>query len=96
MLKHALAICGSLVVSMPAAAQVGRAPATPPVRPAERTVVCGLTVLPVDPKVDPSMTRPAPTGQFTLRTVTPSTCRAFATRRTELPLRLPTILGPKR
>jgi len=45
--------------------------------PAQPTVVCGMTLVPADPKVDPKMKTAAPDRgvTFTLRTIQPATCR---------------------
>jgi hypothetical protein len=50
------------------------APGTVPERPA---LVCGMTVIPADPAIDPKMRRePAPDGtRYTLRTIEPPICR---------------------
>jgi hypothetical protein len=51
---------------------------TPDVRLAPKpTVVCGMTVIPVDPNVDPAIRREVPEGgpRFSIRSVDPKLCR---------------------
>jgi hypothetical protein len=42
------------------------------------TVVCGMTLIPADPKIDPKMKVPVPEGGVarTMRVVPPSVCKA--------------------
>jgi len=44
---------------------------------AQPAVVCGMTLVPADPKVDPKMKVAPPDGgvSFTLRAIQPTTCR---------------------
>lgn len=46
--------------------------------PAQPTIICGMTVVPADPRVDPKMRVAAPARgvTFTMRTVPPTICRA--------------------
>lgn len=38
------------------------------------TVVCGMTVVPVDQTIDPKMVKPVPEGHFTMRVEVPPIC----------------------
>jgi hypothetical protein len=48
----------------------------------EPRVVCGMTVMPVDPATDPEFARPTPdrSTSFTIRAVEPTVCAADAPR----------------
>lgn len=56
----------------------GARPSTDQPVPPKSTVVCGMTLVPADPKVDPKMRKAAPDAgvTFTLRAVPPAICRA--------------------
>jgi hypothetical protein len=76
-------------------------PLTPPPPEAERSVVCGLTILQGRSAVDEKMAKAPPAGRFSLQVQTPPVCRDMsrlpALRNLgNLPDRLPTFLGPKR
>ena len=45
-------------------------------QPAKPSVVCGMTVIPADPKIDPKMRVAAPDGgvTFTMRAIRPAVC----------------------
>lgn len=65
--------------------------------PSQRTVICGTTIVPANPKVDPKAVKPAPRGGFTLRLVEPSICAPRSSAlRNDIGVRLPQIFGPKR
>jgi hypothetical protein len=54
-----------------------RRPSAGPDAPATPTIVCGMTMIPADPKIDPKM-KVAPPDRgvvFTMRTVQPSICK---------------------
>jgi len=65
--------------------------------PPQQTLLCGMTIVPTDPKIDSKAVKPTPAGQFTLRVMQPSACapRSFA-QREGLANRLPVIFGPRR
>ena len=46
-----------------------------PARPAKPSVVCGMTLIPADPAIDPAMKHPKPAGTFTMRTIEPQICK---------------------
>ena len=85
---------------------LGHAQVVPPAPPAARSadsqprpsnIICGTRVFRPDPRIDPNMAKPTPSGVFTLRTVRPPVCRdAFPAPLAELKQRLPQIFGPKR
>jgi hypothetical protein len=59
--------------------------------------LCGTTIFPANPRIDPGIVKPTPPGTFTLRTVRPAMCRdTSATRTGDLRQRLPYFFGPKR
>jgi hypothetical protein len=67
--------------------------------PSPRTpaIICGTQIFRVDPRVDSKAVRPVPQGTFTLRTQAPPVCRdTFPAASSNLKLRLPYFLGPKR
>lgn len=100
MLKQGVVVVFALAMGPDLAAQ-SDPPAQPPValqQPSPQArVLCGTTVLPANPRVDPQIVKPKPLGNFTLQTVSPAMCRdTFATRTGELRQRLPYFFGPKR
>lgn len=54
-----------------------RTQATPPSTPAKPRVVCGMTVIPADPSIDPKFTIPPPdrSTKFTMRLIEPPICK---------------------
>lgn len=56
--------------------RIPRAPVSAPSQPTPK-VVCGMTLIPGDPQVDPgiAMTRPQDGPRFTIRAVEPTVCR---------------------
>jgi hypothetical protein len=68
------------------------------VRPSPQPrVVCGMTIVPADPRIDPAIVKPTPPGHFTLRTLRPAMCgEGVVAGVHELKQRLPYFLGPKR
>jgi hypothetical protein len=52
-------------------------PQVEPAQPAKPSVVCGMTVVPADPKIDPKMAlKPQDTGtKYTLKIVEPTVCK---------------------
>ena len=52
-------------------------PAADPNAPAQPKVVCGMTIVPADPKIDPGMAqKPKETGvRYTLKAVEPTVCK---------------------
>jgi hypothetical protein len=87
-----------------ASGTVGSAQVTPREEPARLAspradIICGTRIFRADPAIDPKMAKAAPQarGTFTLRTLQPPVCRdTFAASSSELKLRLPQFLGPKR
>ena len=95
-MKSTLAASVMLVVAAEAAGQVNP-PTAPGARNAAPNILCGMTIVPADPKVDRAMVKPAPNGTFTLRTITPPVCReSFPSANAQLKRVLPTFLGPMR
>ena len=66
---------GVKVPSRPKAPSLGQQPARP--TSLEPVVVCGMTVIPADPKIDAAIRHPIPEDgpAFTMRTMQPSVCR---------------------
>jgi hypothetical protein len=65
--------------------------------PSTPTVLCGTTIIPANPKVDPKAIRPAPRGNFTLRLAQPTACAPRSSAlRDNIGNRLPQISGPRR
>ena len=94
----------TLCAVSPLAAQRPMDPARPLISPPkspERSVVCGMTIVPGNPALDAKMAKTPPPGDFTLQVRTPQVCRdmsrlpALRDSR-DLPDRLPTFLGPRR
>ena len=84
--------CVACFVVCSGAVAVAQAPS-----PRTPSIICGTPVFRVDPRVDAKAVRPVPQGTFTLRTHTPRMCRdTFPSRSSDLKLRLPYFLGPKR
>lgn len=48
--------------------------------PAQPTVVCGMTIIPADPSIDPKFTRVSPdrSTTFTMRVIEPTICKPVA------------------
>ena len=99
MVKRTLVACFVVASGNLGLAQVSfLTPRQPSATPQTSTnILCGTRVLRTDPKVDPKIVRPAPSGSFTLKVVEPSLCRdTFPAATAELKRRLPQFLGPKR
>ena len=99
MVKRILVACFVVASGSVGLAQVSfltpRQPSVAP--PSGANILCGTRVFRADPKVDPKIAKPAPSGTFTLRAVEPPVCRdTFPTATAELKQRLPQFLGPKR
>ena len=82
-------------------------PLTPPLKSAERSVICGTTILSGNTALDPTIGKRLPPGNFTMRVARPRMCadnsRAsnaprFPTAGTpdDIKNRLPMFLGPRR
>lgn len=52
-------------------------PPAEPSQPAKPQVICGMTVIPADPKIDPKMAlKPKDTGtKYTLKVIEPTVCK---------------------
>ena len=61
------------------------------------SLICGTRVFRPDHSIDPTFSKAAPPGTFTLRTLRPEVCQdSSRTPMVELKQRLPQFLGPKR
>ena len=72
----------------------------PLISPSERSISCGMTILPGRRAVDPKMAKTPPRGEFTLQTRRPTVCRDMSRLPAlkdlkDLPNRLRMFLGPK-
>jgi hypothetical protein len=98
-------------LAAPLSAQTPADPTSPlvsPLKSAERSVVCGLTILSPSVVMDTAMARPVPPGNFSMRVAQPKVCsenKPLAFNAPGFPAagkpggflnRLPTFLGPKR
>ena len=82
-------------------------PLVSPLKSAERSVICGTTILSGSAALDPTIAKRLPPGNFTMRVARPKVCgdnsRAANASRfppagssDDIRNRLPTFLGPKR
>ena len=96
MTLRGLTVSFVLVVGSPLAAQAPTPPSRPPAQAArpEPTIICGTTVIPANPAVDPLFVKPARAGIFTMRTIQPSAC--ISPGIVGLRPSLPYFFGPKR
>lgn len=92
-----LAASFAIALGAPVAAQAPTPWSQPPTQsaPGGPTVICGTTVIPANPAVDPLFIQPAPRGTFTMRTMQSGACHGSRDA-VRLQQRLPQFLGPKR